>query len=232
MPSSVPMSQMTTGIPLLSASSSTAGQEALSTGEMMTEAQRTLIEGSLGVRVANRYGACEFGVMAQELAEGPRGEMLVSDSMVWPEVDPVADGAGAGELVFTGLRNPCMPLVRYRTGDLGTLCERDDGWWISGITGRIHDTVEIGGTLFPTHYIQDMLDRCGVFDDFQILERGGKAAELRIVAEEKDWPGISAMVAERFPSLPVQRIDATELVFVGERGKFSYVLREAANAAR
>jgi phenylacetate-CoA ligase len=60
----------------------------VSTGEMMSPAQRALIEEVFQVRASDRYGACEFGVMAQELAAGPRGEMLVSDSLVWRRATP------------------------------------------------------------------------------------------------------------------------------------------------
>lgn len=202
----------------------------VSTGEMLTDAQRTLIEDVLGVRVSNRYGACEFGVMAQERAAGARGEMLVCDSLVWPETADAPDSNGARnakELVFTNLRNPVMPLIRYRMGDMGRLEERADGWWITEITGRTHDSVDIDGIQCPTHYIQDILDRCGDIADFQILVRDGRAVELRLVTPAGDWEDVSARVRAQFPSLPLRRIEADELVFVGVRGKFSYLLREA-----
>lgn len=202
----------------------------VSTGEMLTDAQRTLIEDVLGVRVSNRYGACEFGVMAQEPVAGPRGEMLVCDSLVWPETADATDGGGDGnakELVFTNLRNQVMPLIRYRMGDMGCLEERANGWWITQITGRTHDSVDIGGTTYPTHYIQDILDRCGDIADFQISVRDGKAMELRLVTPETAWAEVSARVGAQFPTVPLRRIGADELVFVGVRGKFSYLLREA-----
>lgn len=202
----------------------------VSTGEMLTDKQRTLIEEVLDVRVSSRYGACEFGVMAQELAGNAGGEMLVCDSLVWPETVDAPDSAGAdgaGELVFTNLRNPAMPLIRYRMGDLGRLEERADGWWITEITGRTHDSVDIDGTQYPTHYIQDILDRCGEIADFQIPVRDGKAVELRLVTPEAEWENVRARVHVQFPSLPLRRIGADELVFVGVRGKFSYLLREA-----
>jgi phenylacetate-CoA ligase len=198
----------------------------VSTGEMISPAQRHLIEDRLGVRVADRYGACEFGVMAQELEQGPKGELLVSDSLVRPELfEP--DETGEGELVFTGLRNPAMPLIRYRMGDLGRLEERERGWWLSSLTGRVHDQVEIDGNIYPTHYIQDIFDRCGPITDFQIVAREGRAREFRLVAEEGAWEGIRTAVSANFPSVAARRITPEELVFVGERGKFSYLLREA-----
>lgn len=198
----------------------------VSTGEMLTESQRTLIEEVFGVRVSNRYGACEFGVMAQERADGPREELMVSDSMVWPELAPCGDADGIGELVFTALRNPCMPLIRYRMGDLGYLEERKDGWWITRITGRTHDVVVIEGRSYPTHFIQDILDRCGNITDFQIaIDSDGKAREFRLVTPIADWNSVSAAVQKEFPTVPVRRIEANELVFVGIRGKFSYLVR-------
>ncbi len=198
----------------------------VSTGEMLNAAQRALIEDVFKIRISNRYGACEFGVMAQERNDGPKGELMVSDSMVWPELLPTGDD-GTGELVFTALRNPSMPLIRYRMGDLGRLCERENGWWITELAGRTHDAVEIDGTSYPTHYIQDIFDRCGEISDFQILVRDGKAAEFRLVAAPTHWDGIAAAVRENFPTVPARRIDAEDLVFVGVRGKFSYLLREA-----
>lgn len=198
----------------------------VSTGEMISPKQRKTIENVFGARVSNRYGACEFGVMAQELAAGPYGEMLVNDSMVWPEsCDPDSDGIG--ELVFTNLRNPAMPLIRYKMGDLGELEERSDGWWIKKLTGRIHDSVNIDGTNYPTHFIQDILDRCGKIDDFQILvDKTGRAKELRLVTDERNWANINKKVRSYFPNLMAKRIDLKDIIFTGIRGKFSYLVRE------
>ena len=192
----------------------------VSTGEMLTDVQRDVIEEVLRVRVSNRYGACEFGVMAQERADGPKGELMVSDSLVWPEITPEE------ELVFTSLRNPCMPLIHYRMGDLGHLEERCDGWWITRLMGRTHDAVIIDEKKYPTHFIQDILDRCGDITDFQIaVDTNGKALEFRLVTPPEAWEGVSAAVQREFPSVPVRRIESSELVFVGIRGKFSYLVR-------
>lgn len=199
----------------------------VSTGEMITAKQRTLIENVFSVRVSNRYGACEFGVMAQERADGPEGELMVSESLVWPESRPV-EADSAGELVFTNLRNKVMPLIRYRMGDLGTLVERADGWWLMNLAGRVHDSVVIDGTAYPTHYVQDILDRCGPISDFQIALKGEEAKEFRLVVSPRHWDAVKAAARESFPSVPLQRIEPDELVFVGIRGKFSYLLREDA----
>lgn len=199
----------------------------VSTGEMITQKQIHLIEKVFAVRVANRYGACEFGVMAQERTDGPKENLMVSDSLVWPEVTPIQEGT-AGELVFTNLRNMAMPLIRYRMGDLGKLEEREDGWWITELTGRTHDNVSIDGAVYPTHYVQDILDRCGPISDFQILVQNGNAIEFRIVTPPEHWEAVEAAVRGNFPLVPAKRIEPEDLVFVGARGKFSYLVREQA----
>ena len=199
----------------------------VSTGELLTAEQRVLIEKIFSARVSNRYGACEFGVMAQELATGPVDELLVSDSLVWPEtIDSKA--SEPTELVFTNLRNPVMPLIRYRMGDVGKLAERNNGWWITDLAGRTHDAVNINGSNYPTHYVQDILDRCGPIDDFQILVANQIAKELRLVVNQEQWEQTQQAVKKQFPTLPLRRIDPEDLVFVGIRGKFSYIIRENA----
>lgn len=197
----------------------------VSTGEMLREDQRSLIENVFACRVSNRYGACEFGVMAQERTDGPRGELMVSDSLVWPEAASLEGEAEARELVFTGLQNPAMPLIRYRMGDMGSLEERKDGWWVTSIVGRVHDTVIVDGQSYPTHYIQDIFDRCGDIIDFQIAVRDGVAQEFRLVTPERQWPEIEAAVHKNFPTVATRRIEPQELVFHGVRGKFSYIVR-------
>jgi phenylacetate-CoA ligase len=197
----------------------------MSTGEMMTDVQRALIEEVFEVNVCSRYGACEFGVMAQEFIDGPKGQLRVSESMVWPELYP-GEEEGVGEFVYTNLRNLAMPLIRYRMGDLGRLEERSDGWWITEIIGRTHDAVEIDGTTYPTHYIQDIFDRCGPIDDFQILVKEGKAKEFRLVVDSNSWEAVSFEVKKYFPTVEIKFIKLEDIVFVGIRGKFTYLLRE------
>lgn len=197
----------------------------MSTGEMLYNHQRKLIEEVFACRVVSRYGAAEFGVMAQELFNGAFGDMRVVDSLVYPEVADV-DENGVGELVFTGLRNDAMPLIRYRMGDRGQLEERSSGWWIPSIHGRTHDLVTVDGTVYPTHFIQDILDRCGHIHDFQIVTRAGIAKEFRLVVNAADEVPIAEQVRKNFPTVPVKFISKAELVLSGWRDKFRYVIEE------
>lgn len=202
----------------------------VSTGEMLTDKQRQTIERVLQCRVANRYGAAEFGVMAQETAGRGDNSLLVADSMVWPEM-VAPNEAGVGELVFTALRNAAMPLIRYRMGDLGQLTEQAAGWRLTQLMGRVHDAVVVDGTTYPTHFMQDILDRCGDIQDFQIAVKDGQAVELRLVTAPDQWETIANAVRGNFPTLALRRIAPQELVFVGRRGKFRYLVEMTNDAS-
>ncbi len=197
-----------------------------STGELLDTKKRKFIEGVLHCRVVNRYGNAEFGVMAYERRMSDREGLRVLDYMVWPET--LANDDGSHELVCTGLTNMAMPLIRYRTGDLADLNEEEDGWYLTNLVGRIHEMVTIQNRSYPTHYIQDVIDRIPGIADFQVVEREGKAPLLRLVAEAH---ASRDLIGEK---IGVYWKDNVEHVFVnqddlerlGRRAKFSRLIRK------
>ena len=96
----------------------------ISTGQTLAPELRALIEGRLGARVFDRYGAREFGAVAQQCEAG--GWHVNAESMI-VEVErdgrPAAPGE-AGELLVTDLNNRCVPLLRYRLGDVAVATDR------------------------------------------------------------------------------------------------------------
>lgn len=137
-----------------------------SSGELLEPYMRETISKALNCRVVDRYGLAELGVMAYELNNNG---LQVLDSEGWAESQPVEHSAGDEELIFTGFRNKLMPLIRYCTGDMAKVEQRDDGFYLTQVVGRIHDMVPINGVPHATHHIQDMLDhRVGGIQEFQI----------------------------------------------------------------
>lgn len=151
-----------------------------STGEVLDQKKREKIGQVFGCRCVSRYGNAEFGVTAYETRES-NGKLKVVDYVAYPECINSGDGQG-GEIVLTGLTNDAMPLIRYRTGDLADLETRLDGFYYTNIQGRVHDIVRIGKKTYPTHYIQDLLDRVGGVEEFQVVQRDDGRFLLRIVA--------------------------------------------------
>jgi phenylacetate-CoA ligase len=148
------------------------------------------------------------------------------DFMVWPEVKATEDGPS--ELVFTGLINSAMPLIRYRTGDQGELREDRDGFFLCNLMGRVHEMVRIGDRVYPTHYFQDLLNKIDGITEFQILDRQDGRPVLKIVPEElASREDISERVGQRLgKDIHVMFVDMEGLNRVGRNRKFCHVVRE------
>ena len=199
-----------------------------SSGELLEEHVRRRIEHVCGCHVINRYGLAEFGIVAYQ--QDPKNpEMRVYDTEVWPESVPYdADGTVLDELVFTGLRNYFMPLIRYQTGDLGLLSVQESGITLTNMVGRMHDIIELGGKLCPTHYVMDILQhRIGGIQDYQIDLRNSDDPMIRVVlAPHGNLDHIRTSIRELWGDrIKVQAVDATDLVLVGWRSKFRHVLK-------
>ncbi len=96
----------------------------ITTGEVLYDFQRELIERTLKCRVANEYGATETGVIAFEC---PEGKMHINADHVCLEILPSGYGRDDGDIVVTELNNYYNPLIRYRIGDVGSVSEEPCG---------------------------------------------------------------------------------------------------------
>ena len=142
---------------------------------------------------------CGPGV-ATECLTARDGLHVQEDHFLVEVIDP-ADGTplppGAdGELVFTTLTKEALPLIRYRTGDLGAItiepcaCGRTTARLIR-LGGRRDDMMIIRGVnLYPSHIEQILLAVDGVGPHYQlILERPGPMDELTLECEPSTLDG-------------------------------------------
>lgn len=98
-------------------------RKALLTTDYVPEAIAKELENLWGCEVFNHYGMTEMGYGGGVECEAHLGYHLREADLFFEIIDPetsapVADG-DAGEIVFTTLTRRGMPLIRYRTGDLG-----------------------------------------------------------------------------------------------------------------
>jgi phenylacetate-CoA ligase len=168
-------------------------------GEPWSEAMRTQIEAALGLRAVNFYGLSEMcgpGV-AVECLEVRDGLHVQEDHFLVEVIDP-DDGrrlpAGReGELVFTTLTKEAMPLLRYRTGDYGTLIEEPCACGrttvrLTGLRGRRDDMLIVRGVnLHPSLVEHVLLGVDGVGPHYRvILDRPGAMDEVTVECEPVD----------------------------------------------
>jgi phenylacetate-CoA ligase len=108
-----------------------------------------------------------------------------------------------GELVFTTLTKEALPLIRYRTGDLGTLmaepcrCGRTTAR-IAGLRGRQDDMLIIRGVnLYPSEVEHVLLGIEGASPHYQlIVERPGPMDEISLECEAAGGADPEALRAE------------------------------------
>lgn len=171
-------------------------------GEPWTEGLRTKIDSALGIKAINFYGLSEMcgpGV-ATECLTARDGLHVQEDHFLVEVIDP-ADGTPVpygtdGELVFTTLTKEALPLIRYRTGDLGAItiepcaCGRTTARLIR-LGGRRDDMMIIRGVnLYPSQVEQIMLAADGVGPHYRlILERPGPMDELTLECEPSALDG-------------------------------------------
>ena len=186
-----------------------APQIVVSGGAEMSPYLREELGRCLSGKVIDIYGMTEFGgVIASESDEG---EMLIDTSSfsveVLDEQGRSVPSGQVGELVVSSLRNTAMPLLRYKTQDMGALdltgtrLERFSGRKIRCF--RLDD-----GALFSPTFFNDLFSRFGELGEFQLIQKQISQFELLIdlkrgVATDPDLiQRVSAYIADSIPGRP------------------------------
>ena len=165
-------------------------------GEPWGARMRDEIEAALGLKAVSFYGLSEMcgpGVAAECLTVRD-GLHVQEDHFLVEVVDP-GDGrplpAGVeGELVFTTLTKEALPLIRYRTGDVGRLgtdpcaCGRTSVRLL-GLSGRHDDMLIVRGVnVHPSNIEHLLLGVEGVAPHYRlVVERRGALDELTLECE-------------------------------------------------
>ncbi|WP_445491056.1 phenylacetate--CoA ligase family protein [Niallia sp. 03133] len=134
------------------------------TGEGCSFTYRQRLQELWGCEVSFFYGSTECGVIGVECSEHT-GYHVTQGHVKVEIIDP--DGKEnlgynmLGEIVVTTLNREGMPMLRYRTGDIGFMkvsncscgCEMD----ILHLMGRQENQIMIGNELFSPFYIENVL---------------------------------------------------------------------------
>ena len=166
----------------------------ISSAQVLPPQSRTTIEEAFHCSVFDKYGSREFSGIAYECS-AHQGHHVVAENYI---VEILKDGRPAlpgemGEIVITDLNNYCMPLIRYRIGDLAIAldsterCSCGRGLPLIGdIEGRVQaiiinaDGVYLPGTFFA-HFFKDY-DQ--LVRQYQILQEEDGLLTLKIVKAE------------------------------------------------
>ena len=165
-------------------------------GEPWTEEMRDRIESGLGIRCWNNYGMAECGGpgLSGECAFR-NGMHIQEDEYIFEVIDPdtlepLPDGK-KGELVVTPLCREALPVLRYRTRDIGIIY--NDGFCpcgrttrrMSRILGRTDDMLIIRGVnVFPSQIEAALMSFESVAPHYMIdVSRPGALDEVTVHIE-------------------------------------------------
>ncbi|MDF2855429.1 MAG: coenzyme synthetase [Neobacillus sp.] len=134
------------------------------TGEGCSHEFRNRLEELWGCEVSFFYGSTECGVIGIECKEHSGyhiAEGHVKVEIVEVDGDRVLDYGEIGELVVTTLLREGMPMIRYRTGDIGYLkksecscgCQMD----VLQLRGRLESQLKINGELYSPFLLENFL---------------------------------------------------------------------------
>lgn len=158
------------------------------TAEPLYDFQREVVQKAFGCPVSIEYGARDVGAVAHEC---PDGKLHVNAENIIIEVQTNENQVhkeGTGEIVITNMSTLGMPLIRYKTGDIGTisnnscLCGRSLPL-LGKVEGRSTDFI-IGhdGRLIHALSVIYILREIKKIKQFQVIQESVNSMEIKIVA--------------------------------------------------
>ncbi len=160
----------------------------ISSAEMLPQYYRNLAEAVFDVKVFNRYGGREVGLIAMECAEG---RMHINCRDLYLEIDSPDPYTHPGDILITQLNNYAMPFIRYRIGDIGLLsdemCPCGNALPIlADLLGRSTATfrTRTGTLIHGGYFTQQFYDVQGV-SQFQLIQETLDRCVLKLVINDQ-----------------------------------------------
>lgn len=183
-------------------------QVILCAAEKLETYQRVVVERVFGVPIVERYGSRDIGQMAYQLP-GQGRDFQIDRCSCLIEPDGLPDENGLAPILVTTLRNPAMPLLRYRIDDLARF-PRD--WtpdqsvtFLSEIVGRTCDYILLPSAKKVSGGMMDILFQDRDVNAYQVVQRADTSVCVKIV------PGPTLNITQRNE---IQRIIRDQLVGV------------------
>ncbi len=205
------------------------------TSERLYDEQRNDIERVFGCPVANGYGGRDAGFIAHQCPEG--GMHITAEDIIVEIVDKegaIQRPGEAGEVVITHLATREFPFVRYKTGDIAVLDDRDCSCGrglplLKDIQGRTTDFIVAadGTVMHGLALIYVIRDLNGV-SDFKIIQQSIDAIDVQIVPGEGYQESIEAEIRQGFKKRLGQgvmvSIEKVDKIAPEKSGKYRYVM--------
>lgn len=204
------------------------------TSERLYDHQRDDITRIFGCPVANGYGGRDAGFIAHQCPQG--GMHITAEDIIVEIIDnegnPVPHGT-SGEIVVTHLATKDFPFIRYRTGDIAVLTDRNCKCGrglplIEEIQGRTTDFImAMDGTIMHgLAVVYPIRDIPGIAS-FKVVQETKERLVVQIVPNEHCSPEAENLISKGLRARLGQNLDVS-IQRVSEiprekSGKFRYV---------
>ena len=185
------------------------------------------------VHAVSRYSNVENGILAQQVPDGSN-EFVINEASYFFEVlemnsdNPVTPGT-PGRIVITDLFNYCMPMIRYDTGDIGTISQKDVLNYLrpvfKSIEGRKMDLIfDTAGSLVSSFVITNNMWKYTEIDQYQFIQLSPKDYMFKINISKpfKREPELIAEFTQYFgkdANISVEYVREIPLLDSGKRKK-------------
>jgi phenylacetate-CoA ligase len=206
----------------------------MSSAQALPEESRKTIESAFETQVFDKYGGREFSGIAYECS-AHEGHHIVAESYI---VELLRDGRPAqpgemGEVVITDLNNLCMPMIRYRIGDIAvamddTPCACGRGLpRVGRIEGRVQSIIlGANGSAMPgTFFAHLFKDYDYLVRQFQVIQDEPGSLLLKLVRGPRfDTGTLESEVLSRLrhfmgaeTRIEIELVDEIAMVRTGKR---------------
>lgn len=191
-------------------------------GEFLEDYTRKYIDDVFGKRVSDVYGCFELRRTAWE-CPCHEGYHIDIDSIVMQFIkdgEEVAAGE-EGKIVYTGLYNYAMPIIRYDIGDWGIpsegLCSCGRGLPLMKLVeGKLMDfLVTINGELVSPHIAKRILTHLPGIELFKVIQSPKKSIKILIVKNSFYKDEYNIKIRDKFKELLGSKVKV-DLEFVDE----------------
>lgn len=178
---------------------------------------RSAIAARTGAVVVDYYSTTETGAIAWRCLREPANWHVLTPE-VWVEPD-------RGELVVTRLRPSVLPLIRYRTGDCGTVafgrcaCGRA-GWSIGNFQGRRACWFHAPNGGKADAWQLAWLFKYHNLSDFRLTQTGAQDFQLELAGDVTGQDDLVAKLGAALTNMgwPNPRVTATRVAAIPQRG--------------
>jgi phenylacetate-coenzyme A ligase PaaK-like adenylate-forming protein len=206
-----------------------AAESILCVGNILSSAGKTELERNFKAKVYNLYASTELGYVG----------LSCPHSGAWVHVDEdnylvEIEGGGRGEVVVTDFSNFHMPVLRYRTGDIGELAAGRCGCGREGLRLRLHGRKKdlFRNEAGESFYAYDADEFLASEKELYALQIGGRQGALRLAVRPAGIPadrleGIRLRFCALFKLFPAKvAVSCEEPLSSTPSGKFPAIVME------